>query len=95
MHSDDEDIRSEEVARWLIDNAPESWIAWCHKYEMRFDPERDEFIDLREWGFGLAGQDRGLSDQDEYLPTGEEMTDRLNAMIAPDPDAWKEASPLG
>ena len=59
VHRDYENVRCEDVARWLIDNAPRMWDAWCQKYNMRFDPERDEFIDLTEWGFRLANRDEG------------------------------------
>ena len=70
-YHDYDNIRSEDVARWLIDHVPEAWAAWCHKYNMRFDPERDEFIDLSEWGFRLASQDRDWRGRDEYIQAAE------------------------
>ena len=73
VHRGYDNIRSEDVARWLIDHAPKTWAAWCHKYNMRFDPERDDFIDLSEWGFGLASHDRDWRGQDEYLQAGRQI----------------------
>ncbi len=80
-----ETIRSEDVALWLIDHAPEQWAAWCHKYDMRFDPERDEFIDLSEWGAALA-----LLRSDGK---GRDLTERLGSMIDPDPNTWDHLPP--
>ena len=80
-----EAVRSEDVARWLIDHAPEHWAGWCHKYDMRFDPERDQFIDLNEWGNALAilCNDRRARD----------LTERLGSMIDPDPSTWNHLPP--
>ena len=30
-------IRCEDVARWLIDHAPDAWAVWCYSYKVRFD----------------------------------------------------------
>ena len=48
VRRDYDKIHSKNVARWLIIHAPEVWAGWCQKYNMRFDSERDEFIDLNE-----------------------------------------------
>ena len=90
VHRDYDNIRCEDVARWLIDNAPKAWAAWCQKYEMRFDPERDEFIDLSERAFDLASQDRDRKGWDEYLQADRDLTSRLDAMIDPNLDNWKK-----
>ena len=90
--NDYDSIRSEDVARWLIDHVPDAWVAWCHNFDMRFDPERDEFIDLREWGFGLASRIGEWRGRDEYLQVGRDFTDRLGAMIDPNPHCWKKSA---
>ena len=90
VHSEYDSIRCEDVARWLIDHDPNAWAAWCHKYDMRFDPECDEFIDLSEWGFSLASQNGEWRGRDEYLQVGRDLTDRLGTMIDPNPQCWKK-----
>ena len=83
-------IRCEDVARWLIDHAPDAWAVWCYSYQVRFDYERDEFIDLREWGFRLALQDAARKSWDDYRRAGSALSDRLDAMIDPNPKNWSK-----
>ena len=90
-----DNVRAEDVAHWLIEHDPKMWAGWCHKYSMRFDPERDEFIDLSEWGFALASRSRHWTDWDEYLKSGRLFTEILEAFFEPDPSSWKELTESG
>jgi len=43
VHRESDRMRSEDIARWMMDQVPEIWSVWCRRYNVRFDPVRDEF----------------------------------------------------